>query len=71
MLSRLVVAVVYGIFVALACVLLGSLVSSVGSGPFDTVGHFLTNYAWILGFLAALLAFFGGWGLPMIGGPKA
>jgi hypothetical protein len=71
MLGRLVIAVVYGIITALVCLLVGTLISSIGSGPFDTVGHFLSNYAWIIGALVALLAFFGGWALPSVGGPKA
>jgi hypothetical protein len=64
MLTRLVIAVVYGIIAALVCILLGTLISSLGAGPFDTIGYFLSNYAWIIGFLVALLSFFGNWGIP-------
>jgi hypothetical protein len=71
MLSRLIVSIVYGIIAALVCLLIGLIIASIGSGPFDTIGHFLSNYAWIIGFLVALLAFFGGWSFPAMGGPRA
>lgn len=69
MISRVIVAVVYGILVALLCVLFGGIIASLGKGPFDTVGHFLTDYAWILGFLVGLLAYFGGASFPNINRP--
>ena len=69
MISRLVVAVVYGVIVALVLMLIGPLIASLGSGPFDVVGHWMSAYAWILGFLVALLAFFGGATFPRINRP--
>lgn len=69
MISRIVVAIVYGILVGLGCILFGGIIASLGSGPFDTVGHFLTTYAWVLGFLVGLLAFFGGASFPTINRP--
>jgi hypothetical protein len=67
MLSRLVIAIAYGVIAALALLLIGSVVTSLGSGPFDVIGHFLTAYAWIIGLLVALLVFFGGAVLPGVG----
>jgi hypothetical protein len=64
MIARVAIAAVYGIIVALLCLLGGGIIASLGSGPFDTVGHFLVTYAWVLGFLAFVLAFFGGASLP-------
>ncbi len=69
MISRIVVAIVYGVIVALVLMLLGPLVASLGSGPFDVVGHWLSTYAWIIGFLVALLVFFGGVSFPTIRRP--
>ncbi len=64
MIGRIVVAAVYGIIVALALTLFGPLIASLGKGPFDTLGNFLAAYAWIIGFLVALLAFFRGASFP-------
>ncbi len=64
MISRIVIAAVYGIIVALVLMLIGPLIASLGSGPFDVVGHWLAAYAWIIGFLVAVVAFFRGSPLP-------
>lgn len=69
MLSRLVIAIVYGVIAALVLLLIGPVISSLGSGPFDVIGHWLAAYAWIIGFLVAVLVFFGGAVLPGVG-PK-
>lgn len=67
MIGRIVAALAYGVGVALVCILIGILVSGIGQGPFNDVGQFFTNYAWIIGFVVAVLAFFGNWSLPRFG----
>ena len=64
MIRRLIIALVFGIGTALLLLLIGPLVASIGSGPFDVVGHWLANFAWVIGFGVFLLAFFAGWSLP-------
>jgi|GEM_PF-5636709 len=60
MLNRLVVAVVIGVVVGLVCLLLGSLLATIGIPFVVTIGSFLVQWAWVLGLLAALYSFFTG-----------
>jgi Na+(H+)/acetate symporter ActP len=59
MLSRLVIAVVYGVITTLVCVLVGGLLGSFGVSWAATIGAFLVHYSGLLGLLVALLTFFG------------
>ena len=69
MIARLVMAVVVAAVVGLACLLIGSLLASLGIPPAAAVGSFLVRWAWPIGILAGLWQFFaGGFSLP---GPKA
>ena len=61
MIGRLISAAALGILVAIVLVLFGPLISSLGKGPFDILGGWLAAYAWIIGFLVAVIAFFRGW----------
>lgn len=60
MLGRIAIAVVIGVVVFLACVLLGALLVSISVGFAVTVGNFLKQYAGLIGLLAALYNFFAG-----------
>ena len=60
MLSKLVIALVVGVVVFLACTLVGGLLATTGVPFVITVGIFLKTYAGLLGLLAALWNFFAG-----------
>jgi hypothetical protein len=65
MLGRIVLAIVVGIVVGLACVLVGGLLVSIATfGWVDTLGSFLQRYAGLFGLLSALWYFFAGHALP-------
>lgn len=66
MLNRIVIAVLIGAIVGLACLLGGSLLASLGIPPATAVGGFLERWAWVIGTLAGLWHFFAGGGLPGI-----
>lgn len=61
MLNRVVMACVIGIVVFLVCVLVGGLLVSTAVPFVVVVGNFLKNFASLLGLLAALASFFGGY----------
>lgn len=69
MLSRLVVAVVYGVVATLVCILLGLILASLKVSIAVTIGDFLTTWSYVIGVLVALLVFFGGgsFSLPTFG----
>jgi regulator of protease activity HflC (stomatin/prohibitin superfamily) len=59
MLARLVIAIVIGVLVTLACIFVGGLlVSSASIGWVTDTGTFLKTYGALLGLLAALWSFF-------------
>lgn len=60
MIARLVLAAVVGVITGLVCILVGSLLASIDVPFVETVGEFLTTWAWVLGLLAALWYFFAG-----------
>lgn len=60
MIGRVVVAVVVGAVVGLACILLGMILASLNIPPVEAVGRFLTEWAWVIGVLAGLYQFFAG-----------
>ena len=66
MIGRIVVAIVVGIIVGLVLLLVGTIIASLGIPIFSTIGKFLETWCWVIGFLAALLSFFGGY-TPRIG----
>lgn len=66
MLGRIVLAVVVGVIVTLACILAGSLLVIAGIALAVTVGDFLKTYAALFGILAALWYFFSGAHWPLI-----
>lgn len=61
MLSRLVYAIAVGILTALACLLIGAILSALGVPIVGTIGDFLTRWAWVLGAAAGLATFATGW----------
>lgn len=61
MLSRLVLAVVIGVVVALVCVFVGSLLITIQISWVVATGTFLGAFGALLGLLAALWYFFGGY----------
>lgn len=60
MVQRIVLAVVVGVVVALACLLVGGLLATLKIDFAVSIGAFLKNYAGVLGLLAALWHFFAG-----------
>lgn len=60
MLSKLVLAVVVGVIVTLACVLVGDLLDALTVQLAITIGNWLKTYSAVLGILAALWYFFSG-----------
>ena len=68
MISRLVLALVVAIVTGLVCILLGSILASLGVPIATTIGDFLTHWGWVIGILAGLWYFFTG-GSFHIGGP--
>lgn len=60
MLSKLVLAVVVGVIVTLACVLVGDLLDALTVQLAITIGNWLKTYSAVLGILAALWYFFAG-----------
>lgn len=60
MLRKLVLAVVVGVVVTLACILLGGILGALGVSIATTIGSFLQRYAGTIGVLAAIWHFFAG-----------
>jgi hypothetical protein len=60
MLARLILAAVAGVVTWLVCVFVGMILSDLNVPIADSVGHFLRAYAVVIGFLAALVYYFGG-----------
>ena len=60
MISRLVLALVVAIVTGLVCILLGSILASLGVPIATTIGDFLTRWGWVIGILAGLWFFFTG-----------
>jgi hypothetical protein len=60
MLKRIVLAVVVGVVVFLGCLLLGLLLNALTVSFAVTIGGFLTQWAGVIGLLAALWHFFSG-----------
>lgn len=60
MLSRIVLAVVVGVVVTLACVLVGGILISLGLALPVAIGAFLKSFAMVIGILAALWYYFAG-----------
>ena len=67
LIGRLVLAVVVGVIVYLVCLLVGPLVADLHASFAVTIGNWLTQYAGVLGLLAALWYFFAGGGLSLPG----
>jgi uncharacterized Tic20 family protein len=65
MIGRLIYALAIGIVVALVLLLIGTVIQSLDIPIFSTIGAFLEQWCWVLGFLAAVLSFFGG-GFPSV-----
>lgn len=60
MLRRIVLAVIVGVVVFLGCILLGMLLSALEVSFAVAIGAFLTQWAGVIGLLAALWHFFSG-----------
>ncbi len=60
MLGRVVTAVVVGVLVTLACMLVGVILVALKVTLAVTVGNFLQEWAGVFGLLAALWHFFSG-----------
>lgn len=60
MLRRIVLAVVVGVVVFLGCILLGLLLNALTVSFAVTIGAFLTQWAGVIGLLAAIWHFFSG-----------
>ncbi len=60
MLRRIVLAVIVGVVVFLGCLLLGILLTALEVGFAVAIGAFLSQWAGVIGLLAALWHFFSG-----------
>jgi hypothetical protein len=60
MLGRLLFAVGVFILVGLACLLLGTLLASLGIAILAALGAFLERWAWVIAFAFAILSFASG-----------
>ena len=69
MIARLVLAVVVAVVTGLVCILLGSVLASLGVPIAVTIGDFLHQWAWVIGVLAGLWYFFAGGGFNFPGRP--
>ena len=66
MIARVVLAIVVGIVVFLACTFLGGLAASVAISWVAAIGSFFKEWAALIGLLAALWHFFrGGFGITL------
>jgi hypothetical protein len=60
MLGKIALAVVVGVIVFLACILLGGLLVTLKVDFAVTIGNFLKQYAGVIGLLAAIWHYFAG-----------
>lgn len=67
MIARIVLAIVVGVIVYLACILVGPLLADLKVSFAVTVGGFLVAYAPVIALLAALWHFFSGGGFSLPG----
>ena len=58
MLERIVLAVIIAVVIGLVCILVARLLKAVNVPPAEAVGGFLEQFAWAIGILAGLWAFF-------------
>lgn len=58
MLRRIIISVIVGVAVTLACILVGNLLAALNFPVAVTVGNFLENYSGLIGVLAGLWYFF-------------
>ena len=70
LIGRLVVAIVYGIIAWLVCLLLGTILVSLGVPVLTQIGDFLEKFGYLIGVLVGLLTFFGNVSFPTFG-PRA
>lgn len=59
MLRRIVIAIVYGVIAFLICLLVGSLLASVGISWVAAIGSFMKEWAALIGLIVAVLNFLG------------
>lgn len=71
MISRLIVAIAYGVFVAIVVLIVGVVIATLGVAPLTALGHALRDFCWAFGLIVGVLAFFGGASFPRWGGPPA
>lgn len=60
MIRKLVLAVVVAVVVTLACMLLGVLLAALQLSVAVIIGHFLTDWAGVIGILAGIWYYFAG-----------
>jgi len=58
--ARIVRAIVIGVVTGIVLIIVGVLLVSTAVPPAVAIGNILQTYAWALGILAGLWAFFGG-----------
>lgn len=69
--GRVIYAIAAGILVGLALLLIGTVIAGLGIPIFSTIGKFLEQWCWVIGFLVGLIVLVGGGSLPTIGrGPS-
>ncbi len=60
MIARIIYAVAIAVLVGIVCLFVGGLLAVMNVPPAEFVGRFLTQWAWVLGIVAGLLAFVSG-----------
>ena len=60
LIARLIIAIAVAVGVGLVCLLLGSVLTSLGVPVARTIGAFLEHWAWVIGILAGLVSFASG-----------
>lgn len=68
---RIVAAVVVAVATGLACILLALILNALNVPPAEAVGHFLNQYAWVIGILFGLWYFATGGAWFRLGPPRA
>lgn len=71
MISRLIVAIAYGVFVGIIVLIVGVVLVAVHVEPLTALGKALEQFCWAFGLIAGVLAFFGNASFPRWGGPPA
>ena len=54
MFTRIIFAIIWGVIVAIAALIVGAILLAIPAEPVKAIGTLVTNLSWLLGLLAAL-----------------